>query len=391
MGTVYCKGSDIPSQKLNNQFKISEKLSKQLKNVKFENKSSQHKKKIRTDEEILAVYKIQMRVGKGLFSKVYFAIDPSGIKVALKVISKKNFLEETLIEKILMEKELLIQMNHPNILKLFRTLQTNSSIYIVLEYCDKGTLADLFKTDITYSIDTYRIITAQIIEALSYLHMNGVIYGDLKAENVLINHNGVLKLGDFNLSATSSLLDNRIRGTISYIAPELLMHNHKSEKSDYWSLGVLLYYLYYRQFPFKTNTQSEMLFNIYSRSIPDEPRDRKAPKEFRNFIMGLLVKDPAKRLGSNIMEIKKHPFFKNFDWKTFQENKYNFDYADTLPSLCSGDDTSRSMNNDTIQRSFVENQSDFYYNIENFTFENDVDFSKLKTSFLKKSREEKYF
>lgn len=390
MGISCCKYKNEPYDTNRSQIKLSEKLSKQLKDVKYEILSDQQKKKIRTDEEVRSMYDVQKKVGSGLFSKVYYAIDQTGVKVALKVISKKHFLEESLIQKILIEKELLIRMEHPNILRLYRTIQSNLNIYMVLEYCDKGTLIDLFKTDIKYSIDTYRVIAAQIIEALSYLHRNGVVYGDLKAENVLIDANGIVKLGDFNLSATSSLLDNGIQGTISYIAPELLMHNQKSEKSDYWSLGVLLHYLYYRVFPFRTNNQSEMLFNIYSRSVIDEPVDNKAPKDFRAFILSLLEKDPSKRLGDNILQIKKHPFFRNFDWRIFMTEQSNFEYARRLPSLCVDATPSRSMHNEVNERSFQEHSKDFYFNIDNFTYENDGEGPELKSSFLKKSGGFKY-
>jgi serine/threonine protein kinase len=386
MGISCCRGSSDSFADTGHQIRLSERLTQQLGDINFDAKADAKKTKFRTDEEVKTMYKIQKKVGQGLFSKVFFAVDASGLKVALKVIPKKDVLEEVVIQKILIEKELLIKLNHPNVLKLYRTIQSNFHIYIVLEYCDKGTLAGLANCGVRFAVSTYRIIAAQIIEALGYLHSQGVVYGDLKAENVLVNQYGVLKLGDFNLSATSSLLDNKIQGTISYIAPEVLIQNRRSEKSDWWALGVLLHYLFYGTYPFRTKNQAEMLVNIYTKSVAEEQVDNKAPPVFRSFILALLEKDPKKRLGDNNFQIKKHPFFKDFDWKGYAYDQSNFEYAQHLTSQCLEGSPVRSMGQANPDWSLSDsNSKKFYYNIENFTYDNQEEL-QTKTSFIVPAR-----
>lgn len=385
MGSQCCRGSTEPLPRLET-IKIASTLEHQLStDIRYGKVFDTSGIKFRTDEEVKTMYQIEKKVGQGLFSKVYCAKDSSGMRVALKVVSKKDHLEETLLRKILTEKELLIRFSHPNIIKLYRTIQSNTNIYMVLEYCDKGTLGDLAKLEIRFEIEIYRVIAAQVIEALSYLHSNGVVYGDLKPENVMINQQGVLKLGDFNLSATSSLLDNKIQGTISYIAPELLLQNYRSEKSDWWALGVLLHYLFYHRFPFKTRNQAEMIVNLFSSSIVEEPPDCRAPKEFRNFLLALLEKDPKKRIGDSVQQIKKHPFFNGFDWKRYMYDQSNFEYAQHLPSLCAEAGPLQSMLQEQPDKSNENSAQKYYYHIDNFTYDNEERDSKAK-SFLVASK-----
>jgi len=106
--------------------------------------------------------------------------------------------------------------------------------------------------NLSFTLSEIKVIAAQIINALFYLHNRGIIYGDLKGENILVNEFGIIKLSDFNLSGTKSILNETLHGTLCYLAPEYFQKKERTEKVDFWALGVLLYFLWYRTYPFDT-------------------------------------------------------------------------------------------------------------------------------------------
>lgn len=120
----------------------------------------------------------------------------------MKIVKKKNFASKDIIHKILIEKDIMKLLHHRNILRLYKTMQTNSSLFFELEYCEYGSLLNILNSKLVLTLDDIKIILAQIIEGLVYMHSKSIIYGDLKSENILINGQGEVKLCDFNLSGT---------------------------------------------------------------------------------------------------------------------------------------------------------------------------------------------
>lgn len=320
-------------------------------------------------QEILSSYKVVRKIGKGLFSKVYLAIDDKENKVALKVIKKKNFLNKENIQKIIIEKEVLKLVEHPNILKLFRTIQTNSKLVFVLEYAAKGNLINILNQRSHLSEHEIRLLVAQTIEALVHIHSKGIIYGDLKAENILLNDQGVVKLCDFNLSGTSSLLSDAIQGTVNYLAPEIIAGLPRTRKSDFWSLGILVHLLFYRRFPFKSMNQSELFYNIVNKPVDSEEVDRKASPELRSMIIQLLNKNYKQRLGESINDFVSHRFFRKFDWKGYRADLSGME---VIKGTVSFDDIKEEESSDTqnpiYRRPSLPNDQ-FHYNINGFTYD----------------------
>lgn len=348
---------------------LTKKLRKQMKMISFKPAKDFNAETLASKLEIVKEYNILCQIGRGLFSQVYLAVDPSGRKVGLKVIRKKNFATKQAIEKIIIEKEVLKMIDHKNVLKLYRTMQTNSHIYFVLEYADKGNLLNIVNTK-RLTPAQIRVILAQIIEALFYIHSHGIIYGDLKAENILVNKSGAIKLCDFNLSGTKSLLDDCLQGTPSYIAPEILEGCDRTSKSDFWSLGVLAYLLTYRRMPFRSSTQAELLFDILYKEIENEPPGLKAPKDLRLLIKDLLVKNHRNRIGSEITDFANHPFFEGFDWKEYRQNPINFSYVEGIDSFEELDEPLLNRKSDVDKMSLAHSRNQkFVYNINDFTYQ----------------------
>lgn len=367
MGNYYggkiTKNELLQKNSLNN--KLTENLRKTIESICYKNIK---KKKLKKDEEIMKKYRIIKLLGSGLFSKVCLVTYKEKF-YAMKIIKKKNFLTKESIQKILVEKEILKLLKHKNILKLYKTIQSRDRIYFLLEYISKGNLLTIMNIKIRLNFEQIRIISSQIIKALLYIHSKGIIYGDLKAENILIDKKGVVKLCDFNLSGTESLLKDSLQGTILYLAPEIIEGRLRTRKSDFWSLGVLIHLLFYRNYPFKNKSQTQLFFNILNRNIRKEEK-LKAPNSLRKLILDLMVKDPERRIGENIEEFYHHPFFKDFDWN-INYNNFKTDFLKDLPSL---DQNQSKINYSSSQyQSLLPSNDDcFHYLIDNFTYENKV-------------------
>ena len=375
----YCYQEQVNESDLffrKNEIKLTEDLRKTIESICFK---KNHERKLKDDDDIMQNYKIIKILGTGLFSNVYLVQDHQKDLFALKIIKKRKFVTKESIQKILVEKEILKILDHQNILKLHKTFQSKNRLYFLLEYASRGNLLRILNIKMKFNTHEIKVIAAQIIEALLYIHSKGIIYGDLKAENVLMNEKGLVKLCDFNLSGTRSLLNDSLQGTVCYLAPEIIQGKERTHKSDFWSLGVLLHLLFYRKFPFKNKNQTELFFNILNRNIEQEDRN-KAPNSLRKLILDLLKKCPKDRLGNNFKEFIYHPFFKGFDWKNYKD-LYNEDFIREL--TCYNDNEDDNLM-DTFQKNTLQHTpgDKFYYDIQEFTYE------KRKSDSSKKFSEE---
>ena len=372
MGNLcYKESSLIENSKIHSR--LSDSINNQLNRITIKKSKTGIDKKQHLD--VLKSYQIIKPIGRGLYSKVFLARDASKIKVAIKVIPKDEFQNKEDLKNILIEKEILKLLENEHILKLYRTLQTDSKIIFVLEYAGKGNLVNLMNIKTHLRIEEIKVIAAQIFEGLLYMHSKGIIYGDLKAENVLMTNLGIIKLCDFNFSGTSSLLSTALQGTVNYLSPELITGHTKTSKSDIWALGILLHLLFYKRFPFQGEHQAELFFNVVNRPVDKETFDKKAPEEFRFLITNLLEKTPKRRIGNSLDEIKKHPFFYGFDWENYKSSEFLRSFVRGIPSLDS--DVSQSFNENEglmspekeIEPTNIVQLEQKNLNIDGFTYE----------------------
>lgn len=187
---------------------------------------------------------------------------------------------------------------------------------------------------------------------MEFLHKKGVIYRDMKPENVLIAANGYAKLTDFGLSKDDMITGQRansICGTTEYLAPEVYSGKGYDSACDWWALGCILYEMLVGLPPFYCKNQKE-LFNAILHGEPEYPDDGLSP-EAVDLIKQFLIKDPSKRLKST-RKIKEHPFFSGVDWKKMLKKKIHPPY---IPVLRNDTDTTHfdldevrneTMNND---------------------------------------------
>ncbi|XP_037931063.1 chromosomal serine/threonine-protein kinase JIL-1 [Teleopsis dalmanni] len=305
------------------------------------------------DKVNLDHFQILRVLGTGAYGQVYLVRKVGGhddrqlyaMKVLRKdtVSQKKKTAEHTTTERQVLEA---IQQS-PFLVGMHYAFQTDSKLYIILDYIAGGELfTHLFKAE-HFSEATVRIYIAEVVLALEHLHQLGVIYRDIKLENILLDHNGHIVIADFGLSKIfkpdSDHRTHSFCGTLEYMAPEIIRSgaNGHDLAVDWWSVGVLTYELLTGSSPFTVSAEQENAQNEISRRIQKaEPMLPSSLSEtVKDFILKMLHKDPKKRLGGNnknATEIKSHPFFKGVDWTELRSKRRR---APFVPTIEQEDDT----------------------------------------------------
>ena len=196
-------------------------------------------------------------IGKGTYGNVYLSHNKIDNKpYAIKLIEKKNLsLLNCPIELIYKEISIQIQINHPNIIKLFSYYENEENIYMILEYSNKGSLYTLIrKKQYLKENETFHYFI-QILNAVNFLHENNFIHRDIKPENILLNDKNIIKLCDFGwcVKLENNEKKNTICGTYEYMSPELIKNENYDFNVDIWALGILLYEMLHGKSPFKNS------------------------------------------------------------------------------------------------------------------------------------------
>lgn len=264
----------------------------------------------------------------------------------MKVLKKANIVQKAkTTEHIKTERQVLESIRQlPFLVKLYYAFQTDAKLHLILEYIRGGELfTHLFKRE-RFNENEVRFYTAEITLALEHLHQLGIIYRDIKLENILLDQDGHICLCDFGLSKEFHVSNNEKRtysfcGTIEYMAPELIQGEQGHGFAvDWWSLGVLTYELLTGASPFTVEGEKNIPADISKRILKTQPpMPRFFSKNTKDFVLKLLVKQANKRLGSNgAVEVKSHSFFESIVWSDILNKKVK---APFKPSICSELDT----------------------------------------------------
>ncbi|KAJ0779596.1 putative protein kinase AGC-RSK-2 family [Helianthus annuus] len=319
--------------------------------------------------------KVISPLGRGA-KGVVFLIQNDAELLALKAISRasikrklnnnnNNNSDGAEYKRIFFEQDVLRRFQHPLLPKLHGILSTQNIVGYAIDYCPGRDLNYLRnkQTEKIFSDDVIRFYAAELVLALEYLHKLGIVYRDLKPENVMIQQNGHLMLVDFDLSTElspstngtaltksdpltsvnkrkkrlsklytccqchtatnedsvhpaesvssepSCKKTNSFVGTEEYVAPEMIQGNGHDFAVDWWCFGVVLYEMVYGTTPFRGANRKETFYRILCKS----PEIAGEPSPLRDLIGKLLEKDPKRRI--RVMEIKGHDFFKGVDWE----------------------------------------------------------------------------
>ncbi|XP_035379980.1 MAP/microtubule affinity-regulating kinase 3 isoform X2 [Electrophorus electricus] len=206
-------------------------------------------------------YRLLKTIGKGNFAKVKLARHiPTGREVAIKIIDKTQ-LNPTSLQKLFREVRIMKILNHPNIVKLFEVIETEKTLYLVMEYASGGEVFDYLVAHGRMKEKEARTKFRQIVSAVQYCHQKHIVHRDLKAENLLLDADMNIKIADFGFSnefTVGSKLDT-FCGSPPYAAPELFQgKKYDGPEVDVWSLGVILYTLVSGSLPFDGQNLKEL-------------------------------------------------------------------------------------------------------------------------------------
>nr|UAJ21407.1 RAC serine/threonine-protein kinase [Cyrtorhinus lividipennis] len=264
-------------------------------------------------------------LGKGTFGKVILCREKATQRLyAIKILKKEVIIQKDEVSHTLTENRVLRTTSHPFLISLKYSFQTADRLCFVMEYVNGGELFFHLSRERVFTEDRTRFYGAEIIDALGYLHAQGIIYRDLKLENLLLDKDGHIKIADFGLCKEDINYGNTTKtfcGTPEYLAPEVLEDNDYGRAVDWWGIGVVMYEMMCGRLPFY-NRDHDVLFTLILMEEVKFPRT--ISSEARDLLGGLLVKDPNRRLGGgpdDAKDIKAHPFFSSINWTDLYQKK----------------------------------------------------------------------
>ncbi|XP_008799218.2 probable serine/threonine protein kinase IRE [Phoenix dactylifera] len=324
------------------------------------------------DRTSIEDFEIIKPISRGAFGRVFLAKKRvTGDLFAIKVLKKADMICKNAVESILAERNILISVRNPFVVRFFYSFTCRENLYLVMEYLNGGDLYSLLRNLGCLGEEMAQTYIAEIVLALEYLHSMNIIHRDLKLDNLLIGQDGHIKLTDFGLSkvglinstddlsgpdlssavlsgdheplpATKRAQKREQRrkqsavGTPDYLAPEILLGMPHGPTADWWSVGIILFELLVGIPPFNAEHPQKIFDNIMNRDIPWPQIPEEMSYEAHDLIDKLLIENPLQRLGATgAGEVKSHPFFRNTNWDMITRQKAAF-----IPSTEGEDDTS---------------------------------------------------
>lgn len=308
-----------------------------------------HKMKINGQGLGLKDFRPIKPLGSGDTGSVHLVeLRETGLVFAMKAMDKSVMMQRNKVHRARAERDILALMDHPFLPTLYSTFQTQTHICLVTDFCPGGELFLLLERQPrkVFTEDVVRFFAAEVVIALEYLHCLGVVYRDLKPENVLLRADGHIQLTDFDLSFLTSAKprlveqdlppgrrrkpkrppspifvaepvtpSNSFVGTEEYIAPEIITGQGHSSAVDWWALGILIYEMLYGRTPFRGKNRQRTFTNVLQRDIIF-PASIPVSISARQLMRDLLQRNPLKRLGSHrgASDVKNHPFFRGINW-----------------------------------------------------------------------------
>ncbi|KAM9360896.1 serine/threonine-protein kinase N2-like [Symphorus nematophorus] len=281
-------------------------------------------------------YKYISVLGRGHFGKVLLAeFKKTGKLYAIKALKKKDIVTRDEVDSLMSEKRIFEMINasrHPFLVNLHGCFQTSDHVCFVMEYLPGGDLMIHIHNNVFTEAQT-RFYSACVLLGLEFLHLNKIIYRDLKLDNLLMDADGFVKITDFGLCKEGMGHGDRTStfcGTPEFLAPEVLTDDNYTRAVDWWGMGVLIYEMLVGESPFPGEDEEEVFDSIVN---DDVQYPTSLPPGAVVIIQKLLKKNPLKRLGAgerDANEVKGEKFFETIDWEALLAKKLTPPF---LPSI----------------------------------------------------------
>lgn len=238
----------------------------------------------------------------------------NNFEYAIKAISKQQINHELLHQNLELERSILLQIDHPFIVKLVKTMSDRRFLYFLMEVVKGKELFDVIRDIGLLNKQQTQFYGGSILCAIEYLHERKFVYRDIKPENIMVLYsNGYIKIIDFGTAKKIEDFTSTIIGTPHYMAPEVILGAGYTFNVDFWSTAICMYEFLCGGVPFGENAEDPM--EVYSAivrsklSFPNYCKD----KEFKQLMIHMLTKNPSNRL-AKINQIKNHVWFSDFNW-----------------------------------------------------------------------------
>jgi eukaryotic-like serine/threonine-protein kinase len=249
-------------------------------------------------------YKIIEKIGGGGMANVYLARDMILERdVAIKVLRLDFSGDEQFIKRFRREAQAATSLNHENIVNIYDVGEDEGIYYIVMEYVRGTTLKQYIQQHAPLSVPKALNIMAQLVSAISHAHQNRIVHRDIKPQNILINEDGMIKVTDFGiaiaLSSTTITQTNSVLGSVHYLSPEQARGGIATEKSDIYSLGIVMFELLTGRLPFSGESAvSIVLKHLQAETPSPKAWNPSIPQSVENIILKATAKDPFHRYQS---------------------------------------------------------------------------------------------
>ncbi|MGB2954220.1 MAG: protein kinase, partial [Gaiellaceae bacterium] len=245
-------------------------------------------------------YRIVRKLGAGGMADVYLAEDQElGRRVAIKILNDRHAADDQFVERFRREAKNAAGLSHPNIVSIYDRGEAEGTYYIAMEYLDGRTLKELIVGRGPAPVKTAIEYARQILGAIGFAHRNGIVHRDIKPHNVVVAAEGRLKVTDFGIarSGTSQMTEvGSIIGTAQYLSPEQARGAPVDQRSDLYSVGIVLYEMLTGEVPFTGDTPLEIAMKHLSK-VPKPPSELRPeiPHDLDLVVIRALAKDPDER------------------------------------------------------------------------------------------------
>ncbi|KAL2916396.1 cytochrome c oxidase subunit 1 [Polyrhizophydium stewartii] len=262
----------------------------------------------------LSDFQLIKTLGTGTFGRVYLCqLKGTPKHYAMKMLRKVEVVRLKQVEHINSEKNILASVKFPFIVNLLCTFQDERNVYMLEEYVVGGEMFSHLRRAGRFSNEMTKFYAAQITLALAYLHSMDIIYRDLKPENLLLDHDGNIKLTDFGFAKI--VHDRHVVRLVQYLAPEIIQSKGHGKAVDWWALGILIFEMLAGYPPFFDDNPFGIYEKILQGRIVFPPH---FDPEAKDLIKKLLTPDRSRRLGNlkdGADDIKDHKWFQGVDWQ----------------------------------------------------------------------------